>query len=171
MPHIREMNEADVEAVSAIRVRGWQSAYAGIVPQPYLDAMTVAADAAQRRAWFTHPGRQSTDLVAVDAGAPVGWISFGPCREQPPGMRAAGEIYALYVLPGLTRRGTGRALLAEAHSRMVTHPFPLSVLWVLRDNGGARRFYERLGYRADGGTQDDDYDGVVLTELRYQRPL
>ncbi len=44
------MTEAGIDAVSAIRVRGRQTAYAGIVPQPYLDGMTVEDDARERRA-------------------------------------------------------------------------------------------------------------------------
>uniref|UniRef100_UPI0035324AA9 hypothetical protein n=1 Tax=Streptomyces castrisilvae TaxID=3033811 RepID=UPI0035324AA9 len=45
MTHVREMDEADIKAVSTIRVRGWQAAYADIVPRTYLDAMTVEGDA------------------------------------------------------------------------------------------------------------------------------
>ncbi|MEU9228992.1 hypothetical protein AB0D40_32085 [Streptomyces massasporeus] len=60
MVHVQEMDEADIEAVSTIRVRGWQAAYAGIVPQTYLDAMTAEGDAGQRRQRFSQPGRTSS---------------------------------------------------------------------------------------------------------------
>ncbi|MFF3731039.1 GNAT family N-acetyltransferase [Streptomyces sp. NPDC002476] len=179
------MNEADIDAVAAIRVRGWQHAYAGIVPRTRLDAMTVEDDAEQRRKWFARPRRRSTDLVAVDAAdVPVGWICFGPYRgrssaagrEEASGWEEeAGEIYALYVRPDLIGRGAGRALLAEAHALMGLDErgqgFRTVVLWVLEANRRARRFYERSGYRADGGTQDDVYDDVTLTELRYRHAL
>ncbi|MEU9085423.1 GNAT family N-acetyltransferase [Streptomyces sp. NPDC048357] len=69
-----------------------------------------------------------------------------------------------------TIRVRGR-LLDEAHSRMEGQGFETSALWVLHDNQRARRFYERAGYRADGATQDDVYDEVTLTELRYRRGL
>lgn len=172
MWQVQEMNETDIEAVSAIRVRGWQSAYAGIVPQTYLDAMTVESDASRRRKWFRDPQRQSTDLVARDAdGRPVGWLSFGPSRDQVPGAGREGEVHAVYVRPDAIGRGAGRALLAEAHTRMQGQGFQSWILWVLRENDQARRFYERAGYRADGGTQDDVYDGTTLTELRYRHVL
>ncbi|MEU6894593.1 GNAT family N-acetyltransferase [Streptomyces sp. NPDC046557] len=172
MVRIREMEEADVDAVSAIRVRGWQSAYAGIVPGTYLDAMTVEGDAQGRRTWFAHPLRQSTELVALDAGGElVGWISCGPYRGSVPGGRPTGEVYACYVRPDRIGRGVGRALLGEVHARMGERGFQAVSLWVLGDNRQARRFYERADYRPDGGTQDDVYDGVTLTELRYGRPL
>ncbi|MEU9160926.1 GNAT family N-acetyltransferase [Streptomyces sp. NPDC048424] len=171
MVHVREMDAADIEAVSTIRVRGWQAAYAGIVPRTYLDAMTVESDAALRRQWFSQPRGESRDLVAVGEHGPVGWACFGPCRSRIPGPRRVAEVYALYVSPDLIGRGIGRRLLDEAHSRMAGQGFETSALWVLHDNQRARRFYERAGYRADGATQDDVYDEVTLTELRYRRGL
>lgn len=164
------MREADVDAVSAVRVRGWQSAYAGIVPQGYLDAMTVEGDARRRRAWFADPLRKSTELVALDAdGALVGWISSGPYRGS--AEARTGEVYALYVRPDRIGRGVGRALLGVVHARMAAQRFEALALWVLDDNRQARGFYERAGYRPDGATQEDDYGDVALTELRYRRPL
>ncbi|MEW2527976.1 GNAT family N-acetyltransferase [Streptomyces sp. NPDC047071] len=171
MVHVREMVAADVEAVSAIRVRGWQAAYVGIVPQTYLDAMTVEGDAGQRRQWVSQPGRQSRDLVALDGHGPVGWICFGPLRGEAPGPGRFGEVYALYVSVDLIGQGIGRRLLEEAHGQMKEQGFESSALWVLADNQRARRFYEQSGYQADGATQDDTYDEVTLTELRYQRVL
>ncbi|MFE1408930.1 GNAT family N-acetyltransferase [Streptomyces sp. NPDC058770] len=171
MVHVREMHAADVEAVSTIRVRGWQAAYVGIVPQTYLDAMTVEGDASQRRLWISQPGRQSRDLVALGDRGPVGWICFGPCRSEVPGPRRLGEVYALYVSPDLIGQGIGRRLLEEAHGQMKSQGFASSALWVLSDNQRARRFYEGSGYQADGTSQEDAYDEITLTELRYQRVL
>lgn len=165
------MERADIEAVSAIRVRGWRAAYAGLVPQAYLDAMTVEEDAERRRQWFSRPGRASRDLVALGDDGPVGWICRGPCRDELPGRAAVGEVYALYVTPDLIGTGIGRRLLDEAHARMRDEGFTDAVLWVLDGNERARRFYERAGYRPDGATRDDDYDGTALTELRYRRRL
>ncbi|MEV5432584.1 GNAT family N-acetyltransferase [Streptomyces sp. NPDC052701] len=171
MVHVREMDAADVEAVSTIRVRGWQAAYAGIVPQTYLDAMTVEGDASQRRQWVSQPGRQSRDLVALGDRGLVGWICFGPWRGEVPGPGRVGEIYALYVSPDLIGQGIGRRLLKEAHAQMKSQGFEVSALWVLSANQRGRRFYERSGYQADGAAQDDPYDEITLTELRYQRVL
>ncbi|MGQ4712900.1 GNAT family N-acetyltransferase [Streptomyces anulatus] len=171
MVHVREMDAADIKAVSTIRVRGWQAAYAGIVPQTYLNAMTVEDDAGQRRQRFSQPGRTSRDLVALGDRGPVGWICFGPCRSEMPGVELVGEVYALYISPDLIGQGIGRILLGEAHARMKGQGFKASALWVLCDNQGAQCFYERAGYQADGAAQDDIYDGITLAELRYQRVL
>ncbi|MFD7239200.1 GNAT family N-acetyltransferase [Streptomyces syringium] len=170
MVRVREMTEADIEAVSGIRVTGWQTAYAGVVPQPYLDAMTVEDDARQRRTWFTRSRGQVLDLVAVDDGAgPVGWASLGQyrgeCEERP------GELYALYVRPDVIGTGVGRGLLQEVHRHAAARRFESMLLWVLRDNPRARRFYETAGYTADGAVRSDLYGEVELTEVRYRRAL
>ncbi|MFF7684534.1 GNAT family N-acetyltransferase [Streptomyces syringium] len=170
MVRVREMAETDIEAVSGLRVTGWQTAYAGVVPQPYLDAMTVEDDARQRRTWFTRSRGQVLDLVAVDEGAnPVGWASLGRYRGE--GERRPGELYALYVRPDVIGTGVGRRLLQEAHRHAVARRFDNMLLWVLRDNPRARRFYETAGYAADGAVQSDLYGEVELTEVRYRRAL
>ncbi|MEU3505708.1 GNAT family N-acetyltransferase [Streptomyces hundungensis] len=171
MVHLREMDYADIEAVSTIRVRGWQAACAGIVPQTYLDAMTVEGDAGQRRQWSSQPERKSRDLVALGDRRPVGWICFGPHRGEILSLERVGEVHALYISPDLIGQGIGRTLLGEAHAQMKGQGFETSALWVLYDNQRARRFYERAGDKADGAAQDDVYDGITLTELRYQRVL
>lgn len=168
---VRVMAEADIAAVSAIRVTGWKAAYVGVVPQAYLDAMTVEADADERRRRFVRSPEGVVDLVAVDEHARiVGWACFGPHRgaEARP---ATGELYALYVDPALIGAGAGRLLLDAVHARAAERDFTTMLLWVLSENPRARRFYERAGYAADGAGQADDYDGVPVWEVRYRRTV
>ncbi|MFD9344400.1 GNAT family N-acetyltransferase [Streptomyces sp. NPDC060049] len=139
-----------------------------MVPQTYLDALTVEGDAGRRRQRFSQPGRTSRDLVALGDRGPVGWVCFGPCGTEMSTPGRAGEVYALYVSPDLIGQGIGRRLLDEAHAQMKKQGFEVSVLWVLCDNQRARRFYEQAGYQADGAAQDDVYDEITLTELRYR---
>ncbi|WP_245174845.1 hypothetical protein [Streptomyces bohaiensis] len=116
MVDVREMHTADIEAVSRIRVRGWQAADAGIVPQTYSDAMTVERDANQRRQWWSEPGRQSRDLVALGDWDPGGWVCFGPRRRELPGAEPVGEIFALHVSPDLV----GQASAAGSWRRLTS---------------------------------------------------
>ncbi|MFG2404695.1 GNAT family N-acetyltransferase [Streptomyces brevispora] len=160
----------DCEAVAAVRVRGWQSAYAGLMPQAHLDAMDIAEDAERRRGFFAE-GNEVVNLVAerADLGV-IGWAAYGPYREN--GRRLArGELYAIYVLPGRTGAGVGRALMAEVLARAAAAGHPDLALWVLKENASARRFYARAGFRPDGAEEPFEMDGAPVPEVRYVRSL
>ncbi|MFB6812628.1 GNAT family N-acetyltransferase [Streptomyces sp. NPDC056387] len=163
------MNEADIDTVSALRVRGWQAAYASLIPQDYLDAMSPGDDAQRRRARFASSRGSVWNLVAVDEDdVPIGWICFGPYRGATDAA-APGEVYALYVEPSLTGRGIGRALLEAMHQHAEAQQFSTLLLWVLRDNARARRFYAAAGYVGDGAVARDVYGKTAVQEVRYRR--
>ncbi|MFM9372247.1 GNAT family N-acetyltransferase [Streptomyces sp. Da 82-17] len=162
---VRQMTSADCPAVAEIRVRGWQFAYAGLVPQPYLDAMDVAADTERCRQRHARGDPAVVGLVAERAGSVVGWASFGPYRDSdlPP---TDTELYALYVHPAHLGTGAGRALMTEVLARCTT---PHVRLWVLRDNARARRFYAHAGFEPDGAEEMFEIQGVQVPEVRYTR--
>jgi GNAT superfamily N-acetyltransferase len=168
------MTDDDVPAVSEIRVRGWQAAYAGIVPQDHLDAMDVAEDTARRREFLAGSAGRVRNLVAVEdgtaAGPVVGWAAFGPYRGEPENT-ADGELYALYVRPDRIGTGAGRALTSAVIAEAARQGRRRLLLWVLADNARARRFYVRAGFAPDGAEVTDAIQGVPLRELRYARGL
>ena len=148
---IRVATSADALAVETVRITSWRTAYRGMVPDGYLDALVV--DAERRAARMAEEGL--TVLLATEGDAPVGMAAHGPCRD--PDRPGLPELYALYVLPEAWRTGVGSALLAAAGD--------VRSLWVLEANARARAFYERHGFRADGVTKELDLGGPV-TELR-----
>lgn len=173
--HLREMTTDDCEAVAAIRVRGWQSAYRGLMPRAYLDALDIGREAEKRRKWLAAGGAVNLVAVAGPPGSPgrevVGWACYGAYREDDGRRTGGGELYTLYVRPDRTGAGTGSALLAEVVARAVADGFGAMALWVLRDNAGARRFYERAGFRPDGSEEDFEAGGLMVPEVRYVRTL
>lgn len=167
---VREMTPADCDRVGRIRVGGWRAAYRGLVPQSYLDAMDPARDAAGHRARLARRPGPVLDLVAEQDGDVVGWACHGPYRDGDTHTEDA-ELYALYVDPGRYGGGIGRALLAESAGRCATAGHPRMLLWVLKENTPARRFYERAGFRPDGAQEPFEVDGVAVPEVRYVRRL
>jgi len=168
---VREMTLADCDRVSLIRVRGWQSAYRGLMPQPYLDAMDPAADAERRRSLFARPPEGRVNLVAEDEGGEVvGWACHGPYRDGE-ARTADAELYALYVDAARFGAGIGRALAGESVRRCRAAGHARMLLWVLKGNVRARRFYDRAGFRPDGAEEPFEVDGVAVPEVRYARPL
>ncbi|MFG2946885.1 GNAT family N-acetyltransferase [Streptomyces adustus] len=167
---VRDMELADCDRVSEIRIRGWQSAYRGLMPQAYLDGLSVAADAERRRTWFTRGDGRVGNLVAERDGELVGWAAHGPYRDGEVRTGDA-ELYAIYVHPGHYGGGAGRALLAESVRLRAAAGHPRMFLWVLKENTGARRFYERAGFRADGAEEPFEAGGLEVPEVRYTREL
>lgn len=164
------MTLADCDRVSEIRIRGWQTAYRGLMPQSFLDALSVTEDAERRRARFAQGDGSVVNLVAEQDGEVVGWAAHGPYREGERRTHDA-ELYALYVAPGHAGTGIGRTLLAEAIRRTVAGGHRRVYLWVLKENTHARRFYERAGFHADGTEEPFEVEGVAVPEVRYVRDL
>jgi ribosomal protein S18 acetylase RimI-like enzyme len=172
MTVIRPSTEADIDEIAALSVRTWQAGYAGIVPADHLASLDPVARAQNLRTRPKTPGSQT--LVAEDDGNLVGFVTFGPYREDDGEIdRAAGELYAIYVSPDHWGQGTGRRLLSMARGRLKADGYPDMRLWVLAENTNARRFYERMGLAADGTTQTWTPRGttVELPELRYATAL
>lgn len=164
-PHIRPMTLADCDRVSEIRVRGWQHAYRGFVPQGYLDGLSVAEDAHGRRAGFaSYVARGTVNLVAERDGQVVGWAAHGPHRDGE-ALTGDAELFTLYVDTAHQGSGVGRALLDASLAQRRAHP--RMVLWVLKENAPARRFYERAGFHADGAEESFKVHGVAVPEVRY----
>lgn len=156
--------------IGRIHVESWQAAYVGVVPQSLLDEL----DAAERgRNWYdaieANPepehGRR---LVAEVDGAVVGPALVVPDRD---GEADVGEIPVIYVDPPAWGEGAGHALIVECEIEFSRRGFREAILWVLADNPRARRFYERQGWRFDGGHKIDDIGGVELAEVRYRKTL
>ncbi|MFG3258519.1 GNAT family N-acetyltransferase [Streptomyces sp. NPDC048172] len=170
---VRDMTEADIDSVSTLRVRGWQFAYAGLIPQPVLDALSPEEDAARRREHLAEDGSPPVpSLIIEDGGETIGWASWGPYRtDESPSSNGDAELYALYVRPDRIGTGAGRALMTAVLDAATASGAPRILLWVLRDNARARRFYEVAGFTTDGEEAGFEIDGTTVPEVRYVRTL
>ncbi len=156
---VRPLEEGDdLTAVSRIYAESWRAAYRGIVPQSYLDRLADGAWAGRR--W-----PQGYDLVLTLDGHLAGTSCISPARD--PRWLGWGEVISLYLLPEAQGRGLGEALLKGALERLAAMGFQNVYLWVLEDNGPARRFYERQGLACSGERTSCVIEGRELWEVRY----
>ena len=165
---IRDAVIADAGSIAEIRVSSWRATYAGVVPQPILEGLDVARNESWLRARLAAPGATSTLVVEEDDGL-AGYALLAPAHD--PDADGLGEIEAIYLAPGATGRGLGRALVEAALARLAAAGHEEAVLWVLTDNAGARRFYERCGFVPDGAARMLDFDGTPIEEMRYRRAV
>jgi len=142
------------------------SAYHGIVPDAFLQGVTLQSRLTRwQRAFSAEDSPGTETIVAIDGPTILGVCSFGPRRQ--PLSSTTGEIYALHVLPAVRRARLGTLLLDEAGRHLVQRGFKWAFLWVLRDNADARRFYEARGWSLAGEEWVEERDGYSIPEVGY----
>lgn len=161
---IRAAITQDWEPIVSIRIEGWKESYKGIIDQTYLDAMVYTDESVSRRREFFRSNKSMKCLVAELGDKIIGFVDLGPSREPDLGK---GEIYAIYLLDEYKRRGIGGALWRAAIECLQNQKLTPFIVWGLRDNLPARRFYEKMG-----GTllakKESDIGGRLYPEVCYQ---
>jgi len=165
---IRRALPADARAIAEVAVRGWQTAYRGLMPDDFLAGLSVAG---REAAWREMLDRDADGGIpawlAQRDGRAVGFVSSGPPRDEDIPLPAA-ELYAIYVLTEEWRSGIGRSLVQTALAHWRERGAAQLVLWVLEGNAPARAFYEAMGWRPDGTRQQLEIAGTSLAEIRYR---
>lgn len=173
MAEIRTARPEDAQALAGVHVHSWQAAYAGLIPQSYLDMLSVAG---RTEGWKRVLGEGgvwpgSETLVAELEGRVVAFVTISPTRDEDQGSDRVGEVGAIYALSEVWGRGIGRALMEAAIERLTEAGYSEATLWVLDTNARARRFYEAGAWRPDGAVKRDDRGEFALQEVRYRRAL
>lgn len=164
---IRPATVDDAVGIAAVHVHSWQEAYAGIVPDAYLQALDPRERAERwARQLAEGPADQVRTLVAHAGPQVLGFASYGPGRDED-ARRGEREIYSIYLEPHAWGHGVARDLMRTVISE-TGEQTPLS-LWVLSDNARARHFYRRHGFTADGVERTEEIGGSSLLEVRYRR--
>ncbi len=166
---LRPARPGDAPAIARVHVETWRAAYAGIVPDAYLVAMTERKQALQWNNAIRGAVAPEVVLVAESADLPGGRIvGFGSCgraRKRPRTGPGGGEVFTLYVAPDWQGRGIGRRLLHGLLAKLEAGGLNEALVWVLSDNP-ARFFYEAMGARRVAERQEP-FAGVELEEAAY----
>jgi GNAT superfamily N-acetyltransferase len=157
---------SDARDIARVHVQSWRETYKGLLPQPFLNAMSEDVHARRWRTALREPGPDDVVLIAEGRDGVVGYCSAGPSRFRLPG---EGEIATLYVLRAAQGAGLGRGLVQNAARALAAHGAKSLVISVLEDNARARAFYEHLGGRADEPRADRGPGGLVY-EVDYRWP-
>lgn len=164
MLRVREATRADAAAIARLHRENWRIAYRGIVPDDLLDAITEESRFAHWDGVLAEQGAEFV-YVAEDAGGRlIGIASGGPELGGEPQYR--GEVYVLHVRPDAQRRGVGRALMRAVAERLAREGITTLLVWMLRENEPARRFYMALGGQFVR-EQPAMFEGIMLTDAGY----
>jgi len=164
---IRRATERDAPAIASVHVNSWQWAYRGLLPDAYLDNLSVADRETMHADRLADEGETRTWNVERD-GMVVGFASTRPSRELD-ALPEDAEVGAIYLLADVAGTGIGDGLLDAATRDVAARGYKRITLWVLETNTRARRFYEKRGWTPDGTTKTETFGGVEVVEMRYQR--
>jgi RimJ/RimL family protein N-acetyltransferase len=160
---IRIAKSEDAERIAEIHVESWRAAYRGILPGEYLDGLDVSG---RTQLWRKFSGNAQEPLFVVEECDQI----IGFChlvRSRDADAERAAEIAAIYLDPIHWRKGYGKELCSAALSFSAKQGFERVTLWVLEENSTARRFYETIGFTADGATKTEEGPGFSMNEVRY----
>jgi ribosomal protein S18 acetylase RimI-like enzyme len=149
----------DADEVARVHVRVWQEAYAGLMPDDYLDGLDPAGFAASWRERLLAPTPGVRSWLARDEVGVVGIATSGPARDED--APTAWQLYAINVLARAHGTGVAHALLDTAIGDRAAY------LWVVEGNDRAQAFYRKHGFTDDGVRQHLPETGTP--EVRMSR--
>lgn len=144
---IRLATAEDAPVIAHIVNTAWKTAYAGIVPQSYLDTL----DDIPRVQRLIEGLERFPDLhyyLFEEKGVPVGAASLHPTHDED--LTQTSEFTFFYFLPSVWRRGYGKLLLDRLKADSLDLGFRQICCWVLEKNVRAIAFYESQGMLRDG---------------------
>ena len=160
---LRDARCEDASGIARVHVDSWRTTYRGIVPADFLAGLSAEAREREWQPVVCAEPRRAFVYVAEDAGHVVGFASAGRARDE---RQFQSELYAIYLLEAGQGHGHGRRLVRAVVDGLLELGLPDMIVWVLRENAPARRFYEKLGgvYVRE---QPITIGSSLLTEVSY----
>lgn len=118
--------------------KSWQETYQELMPKKYLDNLTL-----EKCVKMAHKCPQNTTLLKVEEKT-VGFSCVAKASDKNP----VNELVAIYLLREYHGKKLGYELLKNTLSSLDNHS-PV-VLWVLKGNDRAIRFYQKFGFSLNG---------------------
>ena len=144
----------DAQEVARIRVLGWRFAYQGLVPQGYLDSLSIAEDTERMRGYLSqlpqnlppnnlasvqgpNDAEKRSFMLAVRDDVVLGFCHFSAApnnadrvERATPGGEMVGRLHSLYVGPDALGQGIGHTLMSQALSTFTAWGCERAHLWV-----------------------------------------
>ncbi len=164
MIRIRKAALDDAVGIATVHVASWRETYRGIVPDEFLNNLSIQRRTEQWTNSLADPGHTyHRAFVAVMDGQVVGFSNYGYSVEKDPDY--VGELFALYLLRSAQGLGIGGGLIRAAADGLREMGMESMMVWVLKDNP-TRGFYEHFGgvYLRE---KPIEIGGAVLIEIAY----
>lgn len=157
-------------AAAKLHRETWQRAYAGIVSDAFLKMLGIYGWV-QRFSELLNDKSGKRQAIALRAEGTLAGVVTIQIREDALFGESCGEICSIYVLPRFWGIGYGQMLLREIEARFRDMGLKRYMLWVLEENGRARRAYERAGMKPGGQSETITIAEQPLIEISYVKEL
>lgn len=170
---VRTARVNDAPAVGLVQAEVFRAAYADVLPQETLAALTPQAFAGGWRESLAAPPPGVHRLLVACAGEQVvGMAAVGPSQDADAGALWA-EVTVLAVHPQARRQGHGSRLLNAGMDVLRGAGAEAVALWLRADDEATRAFLAASGIEPDGAWRDRivSPDGRTLREVRLLTAL
>ena len=161
---VRAALPGDAAAIAQLRIDAWRATYRGMMPDAYLDAMSLSDSAAFWQRILASGSPLASVFVATEADRIIGFAAAN--RRDPPKLGFDAELSAIYLAFERKRQGIGRRLVAAVAAAQRERGATGLLTWVIAKNKDARAFYESLGAELLL-EQPFQWDGLDLVEAGY----
>lgn len=151
----------DIDGIVKVHVEGWKETYIGIVPDDYLDKLSIEQGKLHWRALF-EDNKTEVIICKID-GEIIGFVTYG--KEQHGYANYDGEMYALYLLKSHHGQGIGNKLFEMAKSGLKDLGYKSMLIWALAENKTCN-FYLKKGGKKEYKSKRD-FGGKVLEEQSF----
>jgi L-amino acid N-acyltransferase YncA len=165
----RPAEPRDADAIARIHVASWEATYRGVLRDEALDVRTPEL---RRRVWSERLAaerpREFVAVVELD-GEVAGFSSGRPALPgEAPGGGRVGVLENLYVDPDLVGTSAGLRVGLALHEvtveRLRELGFAEALGFVVDGNDRALRFFEMVGWHADGASRE--VEGARQSRIR-----
>lgn len=153
---IRKYTADDADGRGMVHYQSWKETYSGLMPAEYLDKLRLDKQ--------IEIARKHTDntLVAVVGEKVVGFGCYLQNSREFASVKPSSEIVALYILKEYQGCGIGKALINAVKDELTEKNI---LLFVLKGNEQAIKFYEHMGFSFTGKSISQEVSGGTLEEL------
>lgn len=164
---IRRATPEDAPAIAGVRIDSWRGAFKGLIPDSYLQAMSLAdSTALWTKVLEAASDAACTFVVEVD-GVILGFASGITLADSQYGFDA--ELTGVYVMPSIQRSGVATRLVKKVGATLAQAGATNLLVWVLAENRPARDFCTALGGELNTEKMFT-WDAFELKEVSYGWP-
>ncbi len=164
MISIRRARARDAPGIAAVHVATWRSAYAGLLPDDFLERLSAIRLAGQYDRSIRMGLGMHVAITCGDNAEPV-LVGFTSARRSRSDRLGEGEVETLYVMDDWQNQGIGGALLRASGKFLAALGCRSAYAWVLRENP-AGFFYQRLGGKCIA-TSVTNVGGEEIPQVAY----